>query len=64
MMRMLTEDKPPSHGAFGSFEGVQYDDDDVIDQWLASLTPDQFERVFYDLASLQSGPLSTLVPTG
>jgi hypothetical protein len=60
-MRMLTEDRRPSRGALGTFDAAQYDDD-VLDQWLASLTPVQFERVFDSLASLQDGSLCSLDP--
>jgi hypothetical protein len=61
-MSMLTEDKRPSRGAFGPFGGARYDDN-VLDQWLASMTPDPFERAFDGLASLQDGPLYSLEPT-
>jgi hypothetical protein len=57
-MHMLTEGRRPSRGAFGPFDVAQFDD--VLDQWLASLTPDQFERAF---ASLQGGSLCSLEPT-
>ena len=50
-------------GAFGWFHAAQYDDDGALDQWLASMSPDQFERIFDCLASLQDGPLMSLEPT-
>jgi len=49
-------------GAFGLFRAV-HDDDDVLDQWLASIPPDQFEHVFDRLAGLEDGPLHSLEPT-
>ena len=55
-------DRSP-RGAFGLFHAAQYDDDGVLDQWLASMAPDQFEHVFDCLASLQDGPLHFLEPT-
>jgi hypothetical protein len=55
-------DRSP-RGAFGLFDSAQYDDDGVLDQWLASMAPDQFERAFDCLASLQDGPLNSLEPT-
>ena len=52
-MCMLTEDQT-RRGA---------GDDGVLDQLLASLTPDQLERLLDGLASLQDGLLSALEST-
>lgn len=61
---MLTEDGArPGAGARQLFSPTQDDDDVVLDQWLASMSPDQFERVFDCLVSLQDDPLSSLEPT-
>ena len=60
---MLTEDEArPAAGGRQLFSATQ-DDDVVLDQWLASMSPDQFERVFDCLVSLQDDPLSSLEPT-
>lgn len=59
---MLTEEARPGAGARQLFSPTEYDDV-VLDQWLASMSPDQFERVFDCLVSLQDDPLSSLEPT-
>ena len=48
---MLAEDTRPTHGAIRSFDAI-VDDDDVLDQWLASLTPDELDDLFAGLASV------------
>ena len=61
---MLTEDAArPGAGGRQLFSPTQDNDDVVLDQWLASMSPDQFERVFDCLASLQDDPLNSLEPT-
>ena len=50
-------------GAFRLYDAAQHDDDSTLDEWLASMPPDQFEHVFDCLASLQDGPLNSLEPT-
>ena len=61
---MLTEDEArPAAGGRQLFSATQDDDDVVLDQWLASMSSDQFERVFDCLVSLQDAPLSSLEPT-
>ena len=55
-------DRSP-HSAFRWFHAAQYDDDDVLDQWLASIAPDEVERLFDCLARLQADPLTSLEPT-
>ena len=55
-------DRSP-RGAYRLYHAAQHDDDSMLDQWLASMPPDQFEHVFDRLASLQDGPLNSLEPT-
>jgi hypothetical protein len=49
---MLTEDVRRSLGAFELYDLSPREDDDVLDQWLASLTPDELEHMLDDLAIL------------
>jgi hypothetical protein len=52
----------PSCGQFGSFDAAEQDDQ-VLDGWLASLTSDDFERIFDGLVDLLDPRLSDLKPT-
>jgi hypothetical protein len=59
----------PSCVAFGSFDPAEQNDhdaaeqdDQVLDWWLASLTSDDFERIFDSLANLKNGQHSGLEP--
>jgi hypothetical protein len=47
----------------GSLEAAQYDDDDVLDRWLASLSPTEFERILGGLADDFGSELVRLDPT-
>lgn len=51
-MHMLTEDVRRSLGAFELYDLSPREDDAVLDQWLASLTPDELEHMLDDLAIL------------
>jgi hypothetical protein len=53
----------PSFGMAGSLDAAQYDDDDVLDRWLASMSPDTFERVLGGLADDFGSELVRLDPT-
>ena len=50
-------------GGVHVFEAAQHDDDDVLDVWLASLSPTTFALVLDGLVSRQDGLLSRLWPT-
>jgi hypothetical protein len=60
---ILTESREdPSLGDIGSCDAAQHDDDDVLDQWLASLTLEEFVCFFDGLANGEDGPCLTLDP--
>jgi hypothetical protein len=63
--RMVHPDRceQPSRGAVGSFDAAQQDHDDTLDQWLASITPDELACIFDGLADHNNCPFSTLEPT-
>jgi hypothetical protein len=54
----------PSCSGFGPFNAAQLDDDEVLDQWLVSLTPDEFGSIIDGLAELEGGDHSALESTG
>jgi hypothetical protein len=54
--------EPPSRGAFVTFDAAQLDDD-VLDQWLASLTPGELDGFLEGLARDQDDQCSMLEPT-
>lgn len=39
---------------------AQYDDDDVLDAWLANLTPDELDRFLIGMANYESASSSAL----
>ncbi len=53
----------PSLALAGSLEAAQYDEDDVLDRWLASMSPDTFERILGSLSDDFGSELVRLDPT-
>jgi len=54
---------PSIRAASAMLRAAQFDDDGVLDEWLASMAPDQFELVFDCLARMQDDSPISLEPT-
>ena len=55
--RLIEDGLPPAAPLFPQSTDLTHSDDVLLDSWLASLTPDRFERILDSLAR----PLSTSV---